>query len=527
MKGLAVRGRVFLHTKTRVRENLYFAKGLESKLLSLAEALGIKPSDLERMGLRPVHVFGSLGCLSAQLESPSSLRGLRRLPGGVEAVEPVPVVEAFLVDSAPMVGAPAAWESGYTGRGVRIAVVDSGVDSSHPELRGRVVAEKSFTPEPPGDFSGHGTHVAGIAASSGEVYRGIAPSAELVNAKVLNSSGRGFLDDVIAAVGWAVREARADIVNMSFGVPYKLVRMAGALLIYRKWGRKLIQDMRRGVIYVAAAGNERHLGENSIGLPAVLPGVVAVGSVSKEGRLASYSSVGSPELEEALGEPKPTLLAPGGERTGRADLRDGIISAYTTQKSEYYREKERGIMVDPLHASLTGTSMAAPHVAGAAALLLEAMRERGYAREDAYPVVCGALASSAKKLPRLARHEQGYGLLDVAGALERVGRARARLPDPDAVDRLARVWTRAPSRTVEESPLVPLLGAVSAVGLVAALAALPLLAATSAPVRGRVEELKRKLEVARRAYESGLISWEEYVAALRRIEKELEDLMRG
>jgi len=161
--------------------------------------------------------------------------------------------------------------------------VDSGVWSDHPELREKVAAAKSFVEgEDVGDYNGHGTHVAGIIASNGEEYRGAAPGASIVNAKILNKEGNGSFDDGIAGVMWAIKDYKADVVNMSFGIVGVPAGYVEAALKLSTW---TLDWMRRGVIFVAAAGNEGKYGYETMNFPVIAPGVIAVAASDKSLRV--------------------------------------------------------------------------------------------------------------------------------------------------------------------------------------------------------------------------------------------------
>ena len=158
---------------------------------------------------------GALTLGAALLRSdPSSV-----LPG-VEKIWLDGPMSAALDESVPQIGAPAVWEQGYDGTDVTIAVVDTGIDETHPDLAGRVVAAEEFSETgSTTDVLGHGTHVASIAAGSGAAsdgqYTGVAFGADLVNAKVLDDDGFGQESWVIAGMEWAAIEQDADVINMS------------------------------------------------------------------------------------------------------------------------------------------------------------------------------------------------------------------------------------------------------------------------------------------------------------------------
>ncbi|MFD5558390.1 S8 family serine peptidase [Streptomyces sp. NPDC127068] len=149
--------------------------------------------------------------------------GSARASGNVPGIERVwldAVYTANLDTSVGRIGAPKAWQSGYDGKGVTIAVLDSGVDETHPDLATQVIGAANFTSSPDTkDRHGHGTHIASIAAGtgakSGGKYQGVAPGAKILNGKIMNDMGTTE-SGTIAAVDWAVGRG-ADIVSMSFG----------------------------------------------------------------------------------------------------------------------------------------------------------------------------------------------------------------------------------------------------------------------------------------------------------------------
>ena len=135
--------------------------------------------------------------------------------------QPSDAIGPALDDAVKLIGADLAHQQGITGKGIKIAVVDTGIDASHPDLAGRVIAAKNFSADGDTlDHFGHGTHVASIAAGSGAAsggkYEGVAPQADLINAKALNRYGSGTTDGIIRAMEWAADQG-ASIINMSLG----------------------------------------------------------------------------------------------------------------------------------------------------------------------------------------------------------------------------------------------------------------------------------------------------------------------
>jgi subtilisin family serine protease len=311
--------------------------------------------------------------------------GARALAPAIERISLDRVYTPVLHHSAPQVGAPGAWAAGFDGDGATVAVLDTGVDASHPDLVDQIREVRDFTGTDPaaGDTVGHGTHVASIIAGTGEawggVFRGIAPGADLVIGKVC-ADRECYESDVIAGMEWAA--ASAPVVNMSLGAPAvgeaDLVEMAVDAL-----------SAQHGTLFVISAGN---FGPQSLlGSPGTADAALTVGSVDPFDGMSDFSSRGPRGRDGAL---KPDLVAPG----------EMIIAA-----------RAAGTLpddaLDEHYAFLTGTSMAAPHVAGAAAILAAAHPDWDGGRIKA--ALIGS-AADAVVAPLVAR---GAGRLDVAAAL--------------------------------------------------------------------------------------------------------------
>ncbi|WP_216205596.1 S8 family peptidase [Amycolatopsis aidingensis] len=307
--------------------------------------------------------------------------------GGVRRVWLDGLRSTALDRSVPQIGAPAAWEAGYTGAGTTIAVLDTGVDQTHPDLAERETAERNFTDAEDGaDHVGHGTHVASIAAGtgakSGGTYRGVAPEADILDGKVLGDSGSGRESWIIAGMEWAAEQG-ADIANLSLGGGDSaeidpLEEAVNSL------------SAEHGTLFVIAAGNSGPA-STTVGSPGTADAALTVGAVDREDEIAPFSSRG-PRLGD--GGIKPDITGPG----------VGIVAAL-------HSDGTIGEPVEDGYTALSGTSMATPHVAGAAALLAQQ-----------HPGLSGAqlkrlLMASATPTEGASVFAQGAGRVDSAAAL--------------------------------------------------------------------------------------------------------------
>ncbi|MFB7514691.1 S8 family serine peptidase [Streptomyces sp. NPDC056144] len=294
-------------------------------------------------------------------------------------------VQATLEESTKQVHAPEAWAAGYDGTGTKVAVLDTGTDTEHPDLKGRVTLAENFTDsDTAGDRQGHGTHtistVGGSGAASGGKKKGVAPGAELISGKVLNDSGSGATSWIIAGMEWAVAQG-ADVVSMSLGNP-SLRDCTDPMSIAAEQLAK-----NDGTLFVIAAGNAGP-SLNSVSSPGCAPSVLTVGATDRDDSTAYFSSR-SP-IANAAHTLKPEIAAPGVGISAAAAGGRGV-SAYQ---------------------SMSGTSMATPHVAGAAAVLKQ--RHPDWTARQ----LKAALVSSAESdLPGDVR-EVGAGRLDVKAAVD-------------------------------------------------------------------------------------------------------------
>ncbi|MEU9291028.1 S8 family peptidase [Streptomyces sp. NPDC048275] len=327
------------------------------------------------------------------------------------------VRKASLDKSVPQIGAPKAWAAGYDGKGVKIAVLDTGVDATHADLKDQVVESKNFsTAADTIDRVGHGTHVASIAAGTGAKsngkYKGVAPGAKILNGKVLDDTGSGDDSGILAGMEWAAEQG-ADIVNLSLG---------GAdtpdIDPLEAQVNKLSEE--KGILFAIAAGNDGQFGEQTVGSPGSAADALTVGAVDDNDKLASFSSRG-PGLDGAI---KPDVTAPGVNITAAAAPGSAI--------AQEVGEKPAGYL------SISGTSMATPHVAGAAAILKQQHPDWSFAE------LKGALTSSAKG-GAYTPFQQGSGRIAVDKAIKQTV-----IADPNSVSFPIAQWPHTDDKPVTE-----------------------------------------------------------------------------
>ena len=255
-------------------------------------------------------------------------------------------VHTLLDVSVPLIGAPVVWQAGITGKGIKVGIVDTGIDADHPDFAGRIVQMKDFTGQGPNDNHGHGSHVAGIVggtgSASGGKYRGVAPECLYYTAKVLRGDGSGNTSDVMAGVEWAVQQG-VQVVNLSLGSD-------GACDGTDALSVTCDAAMGKGVVVCVAAGNAGP-DASTVGSPGCAKTVITIGATTKTDQVAVFSSRG-PTSDNRV---KPDLCFPGGS----------IISCRAKGTS-------MGTTINDSYTQASGTSMATPHAAGACALLLQA-----------------------------------------------------------------------------------------------------------------------------------------------------------
>ncbi len=290
------------------------------------------PTDISTIksdGAKIKHQYNIINGISAEIPAQAAKKIAKRT--FVKLVEPDYKVKLVLDKSIPQIQADNVWQEGVTGKGIDVAVLDTGIHDEHPALT--IEKEIDYTGEGTDDLNGHGTYVAGIIASTNSIYKGVSYNADLFNVKVLNKDGIGYGSDIIKGIEWAVDNG-AEIISMSFGAEIDPCDGTDAI------SQAVDNAVSRGVVAVVAAGN---LGpdQGTITSPGCSKKGITVGAVDNNDNVQVWSSRGPTDD----GRIKPDLVAPGVD----------ITSAW----------------IDNSFRSLSGTSASTPHVSGVIALLLE------------------------------------------------------------------------------------------------------------------------------------------------------------
>jgi serine protease len=359
-----------------------------------------------------------------KMETLWMVRALRRTPG-VLLAEPNYVRRGLIVEPNdtyysyqwhyPLIGLPEAWDITTGSSNVIVAVIDSGILKEHPDISGQLVAGYDFVsdaasaldgdgvdpdPEDPGDgdiggSSFHGTHIAGTIAAhtnNNTGVAGIAWNARIMPLRVLGKGGKGTTNDILEAVRYAAgMETNA---GLQLAKPVDIINLSLGGTGHSQIEEAVFQEAHdRGVIVVASAGNN---GTSEVSYPAGYGSVVSVSAITIEGKIASYSSFG----------PTIDVAAPGGSST---DLNgDGYLDGVLSTVGD-----DRSGTVQMSYAFFTGTSMAAPHVSGVAALMKSIYPAMTPANFDAM-LAAGYLTQSGDTLPN---DTLGYGIIDAYKAV--------------------------------------------------------------------------------------------------------------
>lgn len=340
----------------------------------------VAPAMLESLGFTPERYFPRLGVaiVTGSGEGVASIASQKSSPDVPVEVFPETIYHAISEPEGDT--AAATWglaairalNTPYTGKGIKLAVLDTGFNSAHPDFTGRKVTTKSFVAgEDAEDGHGHGTHCIGTAAGprvveGGRGY-GVAPEVEIFAGKVLGNQGTGSDTTILEGIDWALANG-CQVISMSLGASVRTVHPP-----YVAAGKRALEQ---GAVIIAAAGNNAHRSSGDpgfVGAPANSPYVMAVGAVDQDMKVADFSAQ--------------AVTAEGGE----VDIAAPGVEVY----SSWIAPKN--------YNTINGTSMATPHVSGIAALIAEATGARGQELWD-------QLLAGAKAL-QLPKEDVGAGLV--------------------------------------------------------------------------------------------------------------------
>lgn len=349
---------------------------------------------LQEPGSRPAHSIEALpfiNAVSMHLRSPAAFlhhpevegvepdkplavildKATRLSPGEIRRQASFARTKPFIPWGIRHIQAPLAWKTA-TGQEIRIGVIDTGVDFSHPDLRDSIAGGINLIHRhlPPLDDNGHGTHISGtIAASAIQGMSGVAPHAKLYAVKAFDHNGTSFVTDIVKGIDWCVSHG-IHIINMSFGMKSYSPSLEAAVR----------NAAKEGVIIIASSGNEGKKG--IIDYPARFPTTIAVGATGRNGKIAGFTNR-STQID---------IYAPG----------ERIVSTWLNGK---YQE-------------LSGTSMATSHVSGVAALMMALKPGLGLS-----PLLAG-LQRSAMPISSTARKAGFLGEINAIRAVRSVTRKK-------------------------------------------------------------------------------------------------------
>lgn len=357
---------------------------------------------LEKKGIEIKHELPLINAYAVEVES-GELEEMAR-SDLVEYISDDARMTSLLNIAAQEVGARIANDTGYTGKGVGIAILDTGI-YPHQDLvrpKNRIVAFKDFinNRQTPYDDNGHGTFVAGVAAGNGYLsggkYRGIAPDASLIGVKVMDENGSGDSSDIIAGMQWVVNNKdkyNIRVLSVSLGAkPGSVTKFDPlAVAVDAVWDK--------GIVVVVAAGNSGPR-QNTITTPGISSKVITVGAVDdkrtieyEDDKMADFSSRG-PVNRRLI---KPDLVAPG-------------VNIRSLATNKEYRGTRLEEMSEP-YRNMSGTSVSTPIVSGAAALMLS-MNDKLTPDE-----IKKKFMKNTYKM-KVSEYAQGSGILDISNLVK-------------------------------------------------------------------------------------------------------------
>jgi subtilisin family serine protease len=308
----------------------------------------------------------------------------------IESIEPDVATHALDLNADKQIGADEVWANDDTGKSAPVAILDTGIDTTHPEFAGRIIAchsefSKANRCE---DKNGHGTHVAGILGSAGIFdinSKGVAPSVSLYIDKVLNVNGSGSISKVIAGIDWSIRN-HVKVISMSLGTGPISTTEPNCDHDFHGLTKAINNAVKDGITVVAAAGND---GGAGVDAPGCISNVIAVGATDSTNTLVGFSSRGEPMTDHGI-------VAPG-------------IGIYSTWLNGGYQV-------------LSGTSMATPQVSGVVSLMIVADPNLTplEIKNILFDTACTSASNSSCPTGNVPNSEYGYGRVDAFSAYNKV-----------------------------------------------------------------------------------------------------------
>jgi subtilisin family serine protease len=352
------------------------------------------------LAAEPEQIMYAIGSIVINADAANYLQGYKEgvtnlvnsLGNGNGAVTPgQQITTSAFTDGATTWGLQATKVVGsrYSGAGIKVAVLDTGLDLTHPDFAGRSITHKSFiTGEEVQDLQGHGTHCIGTSCGplsppnpSSPMRYGIAHKAEIFAGKVLSNQGFGADEGILAGIEWAITNG-CQIISMSLGAPTR--RGDTYSPVYEEVAKRALSQ---GTLIIAAAGNEsdRPGFVSPVGRPANCPSILAVAALDNQLQIGSFSN---------------SSINPNG---GGIDIAGPGVNVYSTWSTDPMTVPPPDGLGPSRYQTISGTSMATPHVAGIAALYAEATGKRGLE-------LWALLMQNAQRLP-LPSVDVGIGLV--------------------------------------------------------------------------------------------------------------------
>jgi len=477
--------RVMIAADQAVEQDRFLVRSPEGKEEAVYREAGLDAKLLKAHGAKLVRAIDNIITVdvplpqAAQLGQELKRRGIASRPARVfkaawdAAKRSIPILPGLLAGDPPNVSphnlhgrnllkVEGLWKEGMEGNGTIVGIIDTGLDTTHPDFEGKILEFVDLTGDGLSDGIGHGTHVSGSAvgtgAASGGLYKGMAPKAKLVMFRVFDSKGRSSEDTILAAMKKAAslpKEKRPDVLSMSLGGPQDakgpIASMANQLMLKEN-------------IFVAASAGNSGPAKNSVHSPGNARHILTVTGINKKGQMPRYTSRGPVRAEDGDTWNKPDVAAVAGQGIRSPVLgfmisedypallpQSDSVAPHAPPYCRYYpggvisarastsKNTSCSLEDHPKYRYMAGTSMAAPMAAGISADIIGYLKEQGVQyKTSQIKALLMETASDLGESPEV----QGAGLLNgenIATTLKR--RVQAGLPVGNVAFLFARALT--------------------------------------------------------------------------------------